>query len=255
MTIAVRRQEQVEILILDRPGQENKLNIPCMTQLVRALRAAEADPSCRVVILTAKGPYFCNGGELGDFRRKSPLAIRDFGKAFIDLHTTIVTLTKPVIAAVQGNVMGGGFSLVEACDLAVVAEEAVFGVPEIKTGLAPMMALTGVARVFPRKRVLEMAYFGEGISAAEACQYGLVNRVCPRAQVMEEALALAAKIAEKNPTAIGLCKKLYSDIDNLDYKRQLETGLNMLVSLLKSEDAAEALTAREEGRPPVWTGL
>ncbi|MGE5607519.1 MAG: enoyl-CoA hydratase/isomerase family protein [Bacteroidota bacterium] len=253
-SLSIEVIESTHFLTINRPESDNKLNIPFMTELVRVLKAAETDQSCRVVVLTASGKYFCNGGELGDFRIKSPLQIREFGEAFIDLHTAIHTLSKPVIAAIQGHVMGGGFSLVEACDLAVASEDALFGVPEIRSGLAPMMALTGVSRVFSRKKLMEMALLGEVISAAEAKQIGLVNRVCPKERVIDEALKIAGQLKMNNPTAIALCKKLYRDLDCLPYERQLEAGLSMLVVLLKSEDAAEALTANEEHRLPDWKG-
>jgi enoyl-CoA hydratase/carnithine racemase len=242
------------ILIINREEQTNKLNIACMDEIVDALDQAEKDASCKAIILTAKGEYFCNGGELGDYRVKSPLEIREFGNAFIQLHTAITQCTKAVIAAVQGHALGGGFSLVEACDLAVAAEEATFAVPEITWGLAPMMALTGASRVLPRKEVMRLSLLGESISAEEAEKIGLINQVCTKEELMEQSLAYASKIADHNPTAIYTCKKLYYEADALSYQKQLETGLGMLITLLKSEDAMESLTAKEENRQPVWRG-
>lgn len=253
-TILRETQDRVAILTLNRPEAGNKLNIQCMDALADALREAEADPGCGAVILTARGEVFCGGGELGDYRGKSAMEIRRFGGSFIKLHTTIVRLVKPVIAAVQGDALGGGMSLVEACDLAVASEEASFGVPEIKSGLAPMMALTGVRRLRARKGCLEMALLGESVSAARAQEIGLINWVCPQSEVLDLARAIAGRLAANNPTALALCKKLYAQADALPYERQLDAGLDTLVALLKSEDAAEALTAREEKRPPAWRG-
>lgn len=253
-TVQKEMRDRVAILALNRPEAGNKLNIEMMTALAEALRENEADPGCGAVILTARGEVFCGGGELGDYRQKSAVEIRRFGESFIRLHTAITRLTKPVIAAVQGDALGGGLSLVEACDLAVAADEASFGVPEIRTGLAPMMALTGVRRVRSRKGCLEMALLGESVSAARAQEIGLINWICPRSRVLDQALAIAGRLAAANPTAVALCKKLYAQGDALPYERQLEAGLDTLVALLKSEDAAEALTAREEKRPPVWRG-
>lgn len=243
---------EVHLLTIHRPAASNKLNIQCMEELSDALKAAEADHLCRVIILTGSGEYFCGGGDLGDYRAQSSMQIRDFGKSFIKLHLTITGLSKPVIAAIQGNALGGGFNLVEACDLAVASEEAVFAVPEILSGLAPMMALTGVCRSLSRKGAMELALLGEAITARWALEIGLVNRVCEKEKVLEKSLEFAQKLAQKNPTAVSLCKKLYGELDAAGYERQLECGLNMLVALLKSEDAREALNAREENRPPQW---
>lgn len=248
-------EDRVAILALNRPEVGNKLNVEMMGALTQALKECEADPGCGAVILSALGEVFCGGGELGDYRQKGAIEIRRFGESFIMLHTAITRLAKPVIAAVQGDALGGGLSLVEACDLAVAAEEASFGVPEIRTGLAPMMALTGVRRVLARKGCLEMALLGEPIAAARAREIGLVNWVCPRAEVLDRAVEIAGRLAAANPTAVALCKKLYIQGDALAYERQLEAGLDTLVTLLKSADAAEALAAREDGRPPAWRGL
>jgi enoyl-CoA hydratase/carnithine racemase len=244
----------VLVITINRPEAANQLNIACLNQLVAALLEAEAAQACRSVILTAVGEYFCNGGELGDYRRQSPVAIREFGESFIALHQAIVSLPKPVIAAVQGHAAGGGLSLVEACDLAVASEAARFGIPEIKNGIAPMMALAGVTRALTRKRVMELALLGETIRAARALEMGLVNWVAPPAEVLQLALAVAGKLADYSPTAMRFIKKLYQGLDSLPYERQLGAGLSALVAVLKSDDAAEALAAREEGRAPVWRG-
>jgi enoyl-CoA hydratase/carnithine racemase len=254
-TVLTETSNEVHRLAIHRPEVGNKLNIQCMEELTDALKAAEADRLCRAIIITGSGEYFCGGGELGDYRAQSSMQIREFGKSFIRLHLTITGLSKPVIAAVQGPALGGGFNLVEACDLAVASEEATFGVPEIHSGLAPMMALTGVSRSLHRKGVLELALFGEAITARRALEIGLVNLVCDKEKVLEKSMEYAKKLAQKNPTAVSLCKKLYGELDAAGYERQLECGLNMLVALLKSDDAREAFTAREENRSPQWKNI
>jgi len=243
-----------QIITINRPEYENKLNRLCMEELTIAMKEAETASICRAIILTGNGAYFCNGGELGDFRTQSSLQIREFGERFIRLHTTITNLTKPVVAAVQGHALGGGFSLVEACDLAVAVTGATFGTPEIHAGIAPMMALTGVARLMKRKKAMEMAWLGESFSAKEAQELGLVNWLVEPESLLETTIGLCKRLAEYNPTALALCKGLYQDLDGLDYERQLKSGLQMLVSLLKSVDASEALTAKEEQRLPRWQG-
>jgi|LSQX01.1.fsa_nt_gb enoyl-CoA hydratase len=230
-------QGKICILTINRPEMNNKLSIQAMNELVTALKQAEKDDDCKVVILTGQGDYFCNGGELGDYRKQDSMQIRRFGDSFIALHTTISGLAKPVIAAVQGHALGGGFNLVEACDLAVASEEAEFGVPEINSGLAPMMALTGVIRTLGRKGAMELSLLGTSISAHKAKDIGLVNWVCPKDQVLEQAIETATKLADFNSTAISLCKKLYQQLGAADYMSQMENGLSMLVALLKSEEA------------------
>lgn len=252
--VTVEESEHISTITIANGQKNNKLDIPCMDELSLALQKADGNSECRVVILTAQGEYFCSGGELGDFRLKSPLAIREFGESFIALHTTIIKLKKPVIAAVQGHALGGGFNLVEACDLAVASDEATFGVPEMHAGLAPMMALAGLARVLTRKGVMELALFGDPISADRAKEIGLINWVGKKEEVMRQAIGLSKRLTTASPAAVATCKRLYYEADALNYQRQMECGLSMLVSLLKSEDAAEALQAKEENRDPVWRG-
>jgi len=237
--IRYAQQGNVGLLTINRPAQTNKLNIQTMNEMVLALKKAEDNGDCRVVVLTGEGEYFCNGGELGDFRHQSSMEIRKFGESFIDLHLTITGLSKPVIAAVQGHALGGGFHLVEACDLAVASEEAEFGVPEITSGLAPMMALTGVSRTLGRKGAMELAFFGQTISARKAQEIGLVNWVCPRGEVLVRANEIAQSLAGFNATALNLCKKLYQRIGAAQYRREMEQGLDMLITLLKSGEAGQ----------------
>ena len=199
---------KVRILKINRPAQQNKLNIACMDELRKALQDAESDESCRAIVLCGVGEHFCNGGELGDYRSQSPVDLRRFGNSFIKVHTAISNLAKPVIAAVQGDVAGGGLNLLEACDLAVASEDANFSVPEITLGIAPMMALTGVTRIKSRKGAMQMALLGEAVDARQALAMGLVNWICPRCDVMPMALKIAIGLAERNPVAVSLCKKL-----------------------------------------------
>jgi enoyl-CoA hydratase/carnithine racemase len=252
--ITCEQEDSIWTVTINRPAVTNKLSTAAFNELSDALAKADAAADCRVVILTAVGEYFCNGGELGDFRAQSPMDIRLFGESFIRFHMAIVKATKPVIAAVQGHAHGGGANLVEACDLAVASSSATFAVPEMGFGLAPMMALAGLTRVLPRKGVMELSLLAEPISAARAVEIGLINWVCQPEEVMAKARQIAQRLSKASPVAVATCKRLYYEADALSYQRQLECGLSMLVSLLKSNDAAEALTARENGRPPVWQG-
>lgn len=223
-----------------------------MQEIIGALEFADNDPDCRTVILTGTGEYFCNGGDLGDYRLKTSMEVRKFGKCLEQLHTTIVNLSNPVIASVQGHAAGGGMSLIEACDLAVASESATFGIPETRSGLAPMVALVGACGLLGRKGVMEMALLGECIPADTAMKIGLVNQICTKEKVMDTALEIAGRLSKNNPSAVALCKRLYQGIDSVSYEKKLRYAVEMLVSLLKSGDAEEALTSADENREPIW---
>jgi len=231
--------------------QKSRFSTSELRELARALEEGVSQ-GMRVAILSGSGDVFCLGGDLGNYPEKSSREIREFGNALIDLHLTITRVPIPVIAAVNGPALGGGLSLVEACDLAVAGESARFGVPEIVGGLAPMISLVGVHRLARRKLAMELSFFGNEISAEEALRRGMVNRVVKDSEVLPVAVDWARRLAQSSPTAVGLCKQLYAQLDLGHYRHQLDLALDHLVQLLGSEDGREAYRAREEGRPPAW---
>lgn len=253
-TIIVEKSHSSRYVTLNRVKQDNKLSILCMKELTDVLENTRQDPTCRVVVLTGKGSYFCAGGELGDFRKKQTQDIRDFGEAFIKLHLTICNLDIPVIAAVQGHAFGGGLSLVEACDLAIGGKDILLAIPEILDGLAPAMGMSGIYAQMGKKKVMELGLLGHKMTAAEALDFGMLNEVVEPNRVWERALELAEQIAEFSPTSVRMFKELYRQMGFGTYGCRLEYGKGMMIALLKSQDGWEKLQAEEESRKPVWTG-
>jgi enoyl-CoA hydratase len=239
-------------LTINIPNNKNKLDTASTKELTQAFKSIEKDDGCKTVILAGDENYFCGGGELGNYTEQSTMEIREFGAGFMELIATITDLSKPVIAAVEGDALCGGFSLLEACDLSMAAEDAKFGVTEIKYGLAPMMALAGVMQVLKRKGAMEFALLGETISAEKAKEIGLINWICKKEEVMDKAMQTAVHLSGQNPVAMALCKKLYKDADGLIYGRQIGIARDILISMLKSEDAKEAYISKEENRNAVW---
>lgn len=239
---------------INRPKFNNKLSIQSMKTIKTTLEEKSNDTSCHSFILAGGEDFFCAGGELGDFRAKDTLEIRDFGSAFINLHTAIKYCPKPVIAAVEGNAFGGGFSLVEACDLAIVADSALFAIPEILDGLAPAMGLSGIFSQMTKKEVMSLGLLGTKLTAQQVVERGMVNYLVPKNEVVNKALEIARFFEDKSPVAIRLFKELYSNMGFLDYERRLHLGEAMMVNLFKSVDGMEVLHAKEEQREPKWSG-
>ncbi len=239
-------------IVINRPEITNKIHIDCMNEIMEALTYLGNNSLCRIIILTGVGEYFCNGGELGDFRKQSQSDIEKFGRTFIKLHIAIKSINKLVIAMVQGHVLGGGISLLEACDLAVASNEALFGVPEMSVGLAPMMCLTGLSRITTGKKLMEMAMTGESICAKEALALNMINLIVDKEELEEKTMAYANKFLNNNPTSVSLTKKIYRDFDGFDYNGKIEKGLEILISLLTAKNSYEVLDAKEQNRSPVW---
>lgn len=252
-TLLTHKAGTTRFVQINRPEVANKLSITCMEELKQEFEAATNDPGCRAVVLLGNEDWFCSGGELGDFRKKTILEIKAFGKAFISLHLAMQNCTRPIIAAVEGNAYGGGCSIVEACDLAISADSAEFAVPEVLDGLAPAMGFSGLYAFLPKKEAMAMGLLGEKLDARKAKQIGLINEVVPKNEVYQAAKNMAARFENLTPSGVRLFKELYADMGQRSYENRLKLGQSMMITLFKSEDGQEVLNAKDENRTPVWT--
>lgn len=252
-TLLIERRASVVMARINRPEIDNKLNIECMRELSALMDSLAADSSCCSMILAGSDKWFCAGGELGDFRKKDAVEVREFGAAFIGLHTDMVNFPKPLIAAVEGDAFGGGFSLVEACDLAVVADSALLAIPEILDGLSPAMGFSGIFANVTKKQAMALGLLGKKLSANEALEWGMVNEIAPKDAVVARAFDLGNSFEDKNPTSLRLFKELWRDMGFMDYDRRLRLGQSSMLTLFKSIDGQEVLNAKDENRSPVWS--
>jgi enoyl-CoA hydratase/carnithine racemase len=217
----------VRVLVLNRPEKRNALNTALTQALLDALRAAEADEAVRCVVLTGAGQGFCAGADLAEFKDLTPEKqhlVEARAELTMRLHLAFPRLAKPVITAINGAAMGGGAGLAIAGDLAVMAEDATLGYPETKHGIVAAIVMANLVRQAGRKAAFELVSLGEPVSAARALALGLVNRVVPRAQLMDEAFALASRLAAVGPPAMRLTKQLFHEAADLPLAQALERG-------------------------------
>lgn len=234
-TITVEYRGCLHLIRIDRPEAANRLSIACMEELEQELKNASKEDSCRAVVLAGNAEWFCAGGDLGDYRRKSITEIKEFGGAFIDLHLEIQKCRRPVISAVEGKAYGGGCSLVEACDLAVAAESAEFAVPEILDGLAPAMGFSGLFANLRKKEAMAMALLGEKLTARRAKELGLVNEVVSDGEALPGAIKMAERFCDLDAVSVSFFKEMYADMGQRGYENRLRTGQAMMVSLFKAK--------------------
>jgi enoyl-CoA hydratase/carnithine racemase len=240
-------------ITLNRPEKRNPLDALTIGELIAGLGAARDDAAVRAIVLTGAGKAFSAGGDLG--RPSMPLPDAGIGPGrFADLMRLFPTLHKPTIAMVNGHAMGGGLGVVTACDLAIAADDALLGTPEIDVGLFPMMIMAPIFRSVGRKRALEMVLTGEKVDAATAARIGLVNRAVPRDRLEAEVKELAAKLAGKSPKILALGLAAYYDTCDLAYDEAIGILEGRLAEVFTTEDAMEGLAAFLEKRPPVWKG-
>jgi enoyl-CoA hydratase len=253
--ILVERDEErrVALLRFNRPKQLNALNGQVMDELCSALEALDRDDAIRVLVVTGNERAFAAGADIGEMANASPIDMLRTNR--IAQWDRVRRIGKPVIAAVAGWCLGGGCELAMALDLILAAESARFGQPEINLGVIPGAGGTQrLTRAVGKSVAMEMILTGEPIEAREAHRLGLVARVVPNELLVEDALALAAKIATKSPLALRMAKEAV----NAAYEMSLTDGLaherRLFYLLFASEDQKEGMAAFLEKRDPDFKG-
>lgn len=251
---------------LNRPEKLNALTPEMLVRLDRAWAEVQADASVRVAILSGAGDRaFSAGADLG---RLTPLLTRarsaedEWDEALLKdpplLNRALmrgVEPTTPVIAAMRGNVVGGGMELMLACDLRIAADTSRFGLLEVRRGLIP--AAGGIARVsrqITQARAAEILLIGDRISAQEALEYGLINRVVPAEEVIPAARAMAARMAENGPLAMRKAKQVMLESSGRPLLDAFAAEDEAIKTVLRSQDAREGSRAFVEKRTPRFTG-
>ncbi|MGC8461561.1 MAG: enoyl-CoA hydratase/isomerase family protein [Candidatus Dormibacteria bacterium] len=254
-TVLLERDDHCGIITINRPEQRNALNTTVLQDLAEAFRTCLLDNAVHVIILTGAGDRaFCAGADLNQFVEDIPVDIRSANlHAFVDLFSTMHHATKPIIGAVQGHALAGGFGLALSCDIVIAAEHATFGTPEIGIGLWPMMIMSIINRHVGPKRAMELYLTGRRLSAEEACSWGLVNRVVPGSTVLQEARSLASTLEGWSPSILSMGRSAFQYIDSLDFDRSLEYLHGKLVQLATSSDAQEGARAFLEKRTPKFS--
>jgi enoyl-CoA hydratase/carnithine racemase len=225
--ILVEDRDAVRVLTLNRPDKRNALNTALTQALLDALRAADADESVGCVLLTGAGQGFCAGADLAEFKHltpdKQPL-VEARAELTMQLHLAFPRLTKPVVTAINGAAMGGGAGLAIAGDLAVMAEGASLGYPETRHGIVAATVMANLVRQAGRKAAFELVALGEPVGAQRALALGIVNHVVPAERLMDEAQALAKKLAAVSRPAMRLTKQLFHEAADLPLEQALERG-------------------------------
>lgn len=210
--LLAERHGHALLLTLDRHHKRNALDVALMKGLVDALRAADADPDIRCVVLAARGSCFCAGADLDEARRlarERPDLAQARGDLLVDINTIVAALSTPVIAAVNGPAIGAGAGLSLGCDLVVASPAARFGYPEVKHGISAGMLIPNLIRQVGPKAAFELVATGEPIDARRAHALGMINRVVPEAELIPAALALAESLARYAPAGLAASKRAF----------------------------------------------
>jgi enoyl-CoA hydratase/carnithine racemase len=245
---------QVGIVTLNRPEKRNALSLELLQELSTLLTNIGGSNDARVVIIKGEGRVFCAGHDISQLVNQEVAFYNAIFDTCVEVMDKIQRLPQPVIAQVHGVATAAGCQLVAACDLAVAEEDTLFGTPGVKIGLFCTTPGVPLVRAIGRKRALEMLLTGRMISAHEAEQYGLINKVAPADQLAAETRALAEKIAEASPLTVSIGKEAFYTQVNLTDAQAYDYAKQVIVNNLFAEDAKEGLSAFLEKRKPVWKG-
>lgn len=251
--ILTRRKDDVGIVQINRPQAMNALSDAASREMVDALKAFDADPEIGALVLTGSARAFAVGADIKEMAGATAADFLRFDK--IGVWDEMRSLRKPVIAAVSGYCLGGGCEIPLACDMIIASETAIFGQPEVNIGVIPGAGGTQrLARALGKALTMEMVLNDRRLTAQEALQLGLVNKVVPVEHFLDEAIALAQSIAERAPLAVQLAKEAV----NYAFETGLTEGLSyerrLFYYLFGTEDQKEGMRAFAEKRTPRWTG-
>ena len=252
-TILVETRDAVTLITLNRPQALNALNSQLLADLIHAFAAFDADPSQRCAVLTGSEKAFAAGADIKEMQSQSFADM--YGNNFFAGYDRVTATRKPWIAAVSGFALGGGCELAMMADFIIASDSAKFGQPEIKLAVTPGMGGSQrMTRAIGKAKAMEMCLTGRMMGAAEAEASGLVARVVPAAELLDEALKSASAIAAMAPLAALACKEMV----NAAFETTLQQGINferrLFHGLFGSDDQKEGMAAFVEKRPGNWTG-
>ncbi len=241
---------------VNRPEALNALNLEVLRELRDVLREVEGREDVRAVILTGAGDKaFVAGADIREMLPMRPLETRRFAALGHEITRLLERMEKPVVAAVNGYALGGGCELALACDLRLASDRATLGLPEVGLGIFPGFGGTQrLTRLVGRGRASELIFTGDPVDAEEAARIGLVNRVVPHGELMEEARRLARRMLERGPLALKMAKSAVQQSQEVGLSSGLSYEREAFSLIFSTEDKVEGLKAFTEKRKPAFRG-
>lgn len=250
-SVQVKAEGAVLVITLNRPERRNAIDRATSVAIAEAMDRLDSEPGLALGILTGAGGTFCAGMDLKAFADGERVELPGRGLGGITSRPPV----KPLIAAVEGYALAGGFEMALACDLIIASETAVFGLPEVRRGLiAGSGGLLRLPERLPRAVAMELALTGRQMPAIEAERWGLLNRLCASGQALATARELACEIVENAPLALAASKRVVNEGGRWPEAEIWDRQIAILEPVIVSEDAREGARAFVEKRAPVWNG-
>lgn len=249
-SLLVERRDNVLLLAVNRPQRRNAIDLPTACEIAHALDEFDSDDTLRAAVFSGAGGFFSAGMDLKAYSETGdrPIDADRGGFGIVGRPPT-----KPIIAAVEGAALGGGFEIALACDLIVAAESALFGLPEVKRGLlASGGGLLRLPALIPRNVAMEVALTGSPLFARRCAELGLVNQLVADGEATDAAVALARAVADNAPLAVQASKRVVLESDDWPREEQFARQEVYVDRIRASEDAREGASAFVEKRAPTW---
>jgi enoyl-CoA hydratase/carnithine racemase len=252
--VVIEKEGPVGWLVLNRPEKRNALSLEFMREVIGKFDQVADDPDIRVLVIRGNGPVFSAGHDIGEMVGSNGdlLALREIFATCNQMMLRLHQLPQPVIAMVHGIATAAGCQLVAACDLAIAEEGARFATPGVKIGLFCTTPMVPLVRVIGRRRALEMLLTGRFVSAAEAERFGLVNRLVPVDQLLEETRKWALEMAQFSRFTLSLGKRAFYEQVDLPEVSAYAHAKDVIAMNCLAEDAREGMSAFLEKRPASW---
>ncbi len=242
-------------ITIDREAKRNALDGATLEGLVRAIEMAEAMDEVRAIVVTGAGEKaFCAGGDLSSMQADGFLAKHEGRGKYVALLEKLERATKPIVARVNGDALGGGLGLALGCDIVVAAAHASFGTPEVKLGLFPFMISALILRNLPRKKAYELCFTGGKLTADEGARWGIVNKVVPAAELDAAVGEVVSDLAKKSPAVLRIGREALAMMQGMNYRESLHYLQTMLTVNANLDDALEGVSAFLGKREPEWKG-
>ncbi len=254
--LIIERIEGKGIITFTNEERLNALDSLTFHEIIAAVKELDADDGVQVLILTGRGRGFVAGADINEYVNRTLLDYVNFQRLGRQMYDLIEGLGKPVMAAVNGFALGGGFELVLVADIVVAVESARFGLPEVKLGLLPGGGGTQrLSRLVGRNKAKEIIMTGKFFEANEARNLGIVNHVVADDELLAFTFNLADQIIKRAPLAVRMAKQLVNDGLNASLATAITQEMGLTATLYATDDAKEGISAFLEKRPPVFKGL
>lgn len=257
-TIRTEVRNKTGWVILAREERRNALNPLMLKELLQAFREFNHNREILNIVITGSGEKaFCAGMDLGgdEALQLSPLERHELQREFVELFRAIKSLTKPLVARINGLALGGGFGLMCSADIVISADDIQCGTPEINLGLFPYIIMATLIRSTTNpKKLLEMMFTGERITASEAKDLGFINEVVKREDLDKKVEEVISKLNKKSPAILRLGRRAFYTMRDMEYDKALEYLSGMLALNMQAEDMVEGIMAFMQKREPQWKG-